>query len=253
MEVIELNREEYEISVIESLKKKAKNARIVPLPEWVVSEGVDSDTTLSAGLRDSYTGYMLGRTGYGTLNNALTREGLSNSGYRDYLEGRINSDREEEERGLIAEYNNQREKNLTEYSGYIDEKNEEMDESYYNAINNIVTMGILNYEVAYAQGRLLGFDEARASMIAKTAITKLRFRLRSKVLNAIVAKKLNSSGAINLALSYGLEYDDAIEMGKNAKKINEAHSDTGIYPITLVDKLKDLENQKRIEEEKKLK
>ena len=251
--MIELNKNEYEISVIESLKKKAKNARIVPLPEWVSTEGEDSALTLSDGIKDSYTGYMLSRTGYGSLNNTLSRGGLLHSGYSDYLEGRLNNERADEVNELIADYNSNEEKNLTEYSGYIDEKNEEMDESYYNAINNIVTMGILDYDTAYRQGQLLGFDQTRASMIAKTAVTKLRFRLRSKVLNAIVAKKLNSSGAINLALSYGLNYDDAIEMGKNAKKINEAHSDTGVYPITLVDRLKELENQKRIEEEKKLK
>lgn len=249
--MIALNKEEYEASVIEALKKKARNVRIAPLPEWVSEDGDYKNTTLTAGLKNSYTNYMRGRTGYGSLNSALSSEGLLGSGYTEYLDSSLNKEREDTEASLIGEYNHAIIDESIRYEEYIDELNSEMDDNYYRALNSIMGMGILDYDEAYREAVQLGYDEERAAKLAKVATVRLRFKLRMRVIDAILTKKYNYGSAANLALSYGLEYEDADELGRVARRINKAYSDTGIYPSSIVDYLKDLENKKRLEEEKK--
>ncbi len=249
--MIALNKDEYEASVIEALKKKAKNVRIAPLPEWISEDGDYKNKQLTAGLKNSYTSYMRGRTSYGSLNSALSSAGLVGSGYSEYLEASIRREKEETDATLIGEYNRALLDESIRYDEYIDELNSEMDDNYYRAMNSIMDMGILDYDEAYKEAVRLGYDDERASKMAKTATVRLRFKLRMRVLDAILTKKYNYSSAANLALSYGLDYEDADELGRTARKINKAHSDTGIYPSGIVDYLKDLENKKRLEEEKK--
>ena len=249
--MIRLNKEEYEISVIEALKKRAKKTSIAPLPEWISEDGDEKNTRLTEGLKNSYTGYMRGMTSYGALNSALSRTGLIGSGYSEYLDSEIKKKRDETDASLINEYNEAITDEGIRYSEYIDELNSEMDDNYYRALNSIMGMGILNYDEAYREATRLGYDEQRASKLAKVSTVRLRFKLRTRVIDAILTKKYNYSSAANLALSYGLEYEDADELGRLARKINKMHSDTGIYPTNFVNTIKDLENQKRIKEEKK--
>ncbi len=248
-----MTSKQYETSIIEALKAKAKREKIAPLPEWISDEGESGgDVEFAATLSKSYLDYMRRHSTYGARGDMLMREGLQGSGYSRYLDRSALSERGVDIERATDAYK-EREHMLREaYSDEIDSMNEEADRSYYDAISTITSMGITSLDEAYDEAKRLGFDDERARGIAERATTKLRFKLRSKVLNTIVAKHLNRKSAVSLALSLGLEYEDAIELGNNAREINEAHADAGVYPIVLIEKLKETERQKQLKEEEKL-
>ena len=207
---------------------------------WAKKNAINSKSLYSTRLADAKTDYMKSKSEYGKLGEALAKNGLSASGYSDYISSRAYSDYQKAKDSAFSEYSENERKNLRDYEAYtsaIDDKNNSLvkdylgylvkldkteDNSVYiDTITNIGKQNITDYETAYKIALESGLDEKLAASVAEIGTSIVKNSIKTKVMDSVVKHSMTEEEARQYALSLGLDSESAEQIAAYAKSIND--------------------------------
>ena len=209
---------------------------------WAKKNGINSDGIYNSRLVDAKTDYMKSKSEYGKIGEALARNGLSASGYSDYVSSRAYTDYQKAKDSAFSEYSENERKNRRDYESYsnsIDDKRDKLvkdymgylvklDEPednnvYINTITNIGKQNITDYETAYKIALESGLDESLAASAAQISTSIVKNGIKTKVMDSVVKHSMTEEEARQYALSLGLDSESAEEIAAYAKSINDGY------------------------------
>ena len=206
---------------------------------WAAKMGVDSKGIYERRLTDASTDYMKSKAEYGKISEALAGNGLSGSGYSDYITSRAYSDYQRAKDNAFSEYSENEIKNRLGYSNYVKEtdgkhdslikdyvgylvklENSDRDNAYIDTLTNIGKQNIIDYDTAYKLALESGLDETLAASVAEIGTSIVKNGIKTKVMDSVVRYSMNEDEARQYALSLGLDADTAEEIAEYADSIN---------------------------------
>ena len=160
------------------------------------------------------------RSEYGKRAESLHTEGLSNSGFADYLNRSIahgmRKTSAELESGLLTGLREESEK----YREYAEAEQQKEASGYTGAVNKIVSSGTLDYDTAYKTAIGLGLSEDRAAQAAKKGVEAAKDKLKKQILSRIIINNLTSQQTKLYAEQMGLDAQEANKLAEYAKLLN---------------------------------
>ena len=155
----------------------------------------------------------------------LSREGLSRSGYAEYLRGESAAEAKD---GITLAKRELLEAEANAYSGYAEYLNNyETVQSALNKrfIDSLITDGVFDSEEARRKAILIGIPKERASDIAELGVLISRKRTVSSAVKYAKEKNYSYRGAKYYALSLGLSSADAKRVAEEVSRITEEEAE----------------------------
>ena len=206
--------------ISEYVNNKVKSNSKQSYAAWLKANGIDSEKIYSEKLKDIETDYKSGLNNYGAAAESLSRQGLSESGYSDYLNGKVYSEMQRSKRYAKSEYENNIQKNEKGYADYLDSYIKNENKTFASVVKTIDSNGIIDYDAAYRYAVNQGLSEDTAKIAAKTASDIARKKLKDSVIRKIVSAGLTETQVKEYAMGLGLSEAEALELGRYAKEIN---------------------------------
>lgn len=205
----------------EYLKGYVNNKQYVRNPAPTAKNAIKFSEAISRAVNER----KLRDAGYGAEAERLASTGLSQSGYKDYLERRNNALFKNELDDALDEKISGEIKSAMKHAELENERAKNvilgMDKVVRFAYKNSIT----DFDELYNYALGVGLSEYNAKEAAENGVKKTSVRIRSnnieKTRNAIVSKRLTKTQAYEYAISLGLSEEDALELSKLAYKINQ--------------------------------
>lgn len=191
------------------------------------------------------TAYKKSLSVYGVEAENLREEGLSRSGYSDYLDTRAKFLRDEALSDVKGKYTVEEAKGVSGYAEYLDNARQERDKLIVSASKRIKELDIMDLNDATVVAMEFGLKKDLAQNIARRATERVRTEFRRKIIEDILDKNLSREQAEEYARSYGLIESDVKRIGDTAFMLNQLpHLDSSTMD-TYLNYLKDMEQTKR--------
>lgn len=199
-----------------------KNKKIEDYADWVATYGRDTEGEYARRVAAADRDYATSRATYGTQGTALRAAGLADGGYAAYLDGvayraRAEARSEALEDKLTGEAENRR--------GYADFVGGDKTQDTATAFNKLLSIGIVDEEVAasYLMKMGLAEDEARDLAALNGQIGKNSAALREYILNLCVEKMYNYKVAYAYAIAAGMSKAAAEDVANEVQAHRDAY------------------------------
>ncbi|MCQ2385328.1 MAG: hypothetical protein MJ078_01435 [Clostridia bacterium] len=217
------------------IRNYLSNKKIANYREWVEAYGEETEEAYAEDLRNADAAYRRGKAEYGSQAASLMDRGLSQSGYREYLDGVAYAGKQTAKIRAESEKRRKETANRKGYAAYLTQKTAEAEqeasatekqseaakEAYSKTVTNaflrLVSQKIEDTRLAEAFLTNLGVDEETARSLAEMS-KEIGFNTTSKV-----------SAAIRYAIENYYRYDTAYKYAKAqgmtdevAKKVAQA-------------------------------
>ncbi len=219
----------------EFIKNYINNVKLSSSPEsyaeWLKSYGVDSHATLDRSLKDISTDYQKAKSSFGANAESLASLGLGASGYSDYLSGKAYESMQRRKEGAFEKFAENEKSNRSGYRDYVEKKLEEItekaeseaereNERFYKTVDDIVDAGISDVDEAYGFAIEAGLSEEKATAVARTATDAVKKKRTKDALTYILNHGFDKDQAKQYALAMGLSTQEAALLADYADKIN---------------------------------
>ena len=224
---------------------------------WLRKNGVSGKVALNESISKATSEHKRATHPTSSAAEALLENGLSKSGYAEYLSDlsleKQNKGIEDGIRGYLED--NAKNASLFKKDKAIAEEKTARDEAarleneekakkklYDSAKRGLEKAGTIDYDEAYAYAIEMGVDEENAKKLASVTTKVARENAIYRVTRAIVEKRMTMNQARLYALSLGLSDEDAEKLAEVAFKTNESVGDITAFEDYL-DYLRDKSNK----------
>lgn len=214
-------------SYLENLEIKHKKESY---SDWVKSSGINSERIYKDALRDAETDYKRAGAEYGSLAERLSQNGLSASGYSDYINSSAYAEMQKRKSDALKGYSENEAKNLSGYQSYVSGIDKEISKEtkdylslltslnkdgsdlYMETVSTVEKYGIIDYDTAYGMALKAGLSEEDARSAAELSTALTRRALKTKIIEAAIKDNMDGDEARAYAKSLGLNDEDADEI-----------------------------------------
>ncbi len=159
---------------------------------------------------------------YGILAETLAEQGLSQSGYRDYLSNQAEKTKKESIRSAYADYLADKRTAEAGYSEYLAKAADKTASLASDVTRYAERKDTLDQADIAQFARLLGFDAAQAATLAEQAAQSVLKNRRSSVLNAVIKQNMTADEARAYARAFGLSDEDSRYIADYAQRRRDA-------------------------------
>ena len=201
--------------------KAISQEKVKTYDDFLKSEGLDASgdraDTLAAALAD----YERDLPTYGATAEALSRSGLTESGYGDYLASVT-------EAGLLAAsaeaedaYREAENGQLQSYASYLEKEAEDRASLREKVLRAIENADVMYYDDAYSYAVTAGLGDADARAVAESAILREKRASMQDVLEKVLHHGYDQKTALRYAMASGLSAKDAARIASLAEDLRD--------------------------------
>ena len=200
------------------IEKYLKNKKATDYEGWLALYGEDTATPYRERIAEADSTYQKARADHGRRAAALHQNGLSGSGYSDYLNHTAYAKRAESQYRAAEERNHAEEKNRRGYLAYLTELYEAEEaetakatEKEQSVFSSLLAKRLTDENAAVTFLTANGIEEERARELAKESITILRGSksYRDQIISKASYLNMDYNTAYNYAIMQGVPEETA--------------------------------------------
>ncbi len=186
---------------------------------YKAENGTDATMGYQRALQEAGISAALASSDYGTTAESLRQQGISSSGYRDYLT-RVGVDNLASiEEGLRRDMEDTERRNVQGYLSYLSTYGEEQQRIGRRVSETLISRGIINSDSAYNYAIQSGLSPEMAKQVVESSYGVIRQRLIDEIMTKTLMLELDAESAELYARHMGLSNSDAAYIGRTAEKL----------------------------------
>jgi len=189
--------------------KAIEGEKLMSYDEFESFHGLSPDgerfDTLAAALGD----YEKSLAGYGASGEALSRSGLIESGYSDYLSDKAGVMLDQAEAAADRVYAESKAEALRSYGDYLAGEKKETESRKQRVLREVLKSDMMHYDDVYSYAVTAGVGDSDAKAIAEAAMIRETRNSMRDILDRVLSHGFDHDTALRYAMAAGLSVADA--------------------------------------------
>lgn len=201
--------------------KALSQEKVKSFDAFLATEGLDASGDRADTLAAALAEYERDLPTYGATAEALSRSGLTESGYGDYLASVA-------EAGLLAAsaeaedaYREAENKQLQSYASYLEREATERASLREKVLRAIENADVMHYDDAYSYAVTAGLGDADARAVAESAMLREQRASMQEILDKVLYRGYDQKTVLRYAMASGLSAKDAARIARLAEDLRE--------------------------------